>query len=391
MKKICYVAGCVPYNGKSGGRLACYNHLIQLSKEYDQVDAFFLDINQDYDQINEYVLPDNVMWKVYEREIPRVTSFLTFLYFVFNLIFSLYPRNIHVAISKKLKDDLREVKNKNPDALFIFDNLDSCGNMPDLEINYIYVSHNVEYKLSYENIYNSKFYLIPFYLINSLKTYFLEKNIIKRAKRVVYMSSKDMLFLDKKNKGILFKEIIELKLKKWNGANDFNIMFLGSAGHYPNKEAVIWIIKKLSRKIFEKDSRVKIKICGMEFKDLSISKQECFLENVLFMGRVSDEELENQFLTNKLLLSPIVLGSGIKMKILEGASYGIPIFATPESMEGLDIFSNFVEIADRRNIDNFVEKLIFFLLDTHRLELCSKRMLDKIKEIQFSYTNYFRF
>lgn len=389
MRKVCYVSGCVPYNGKSGGRLACYNHLIQLSKEYDQVEAFFLDINQDYDQIDKYILPKNVIWKVYQRETPRVTNFLTFLYFVFNLIFSLYPRNIHVAISKKLKDDLREVKNKNPDTLFVFDHLDSCGNIPDLEINYIYISHNIEYKLSYENIYNSKFYLIPFYLINASKTYFLEKNIIKRAERVVYMSSKDMLSLDKKKKGVLFREIIGLKLKKWNGANDFDIMFLGSAGHYPNKEAVIWVVKKLSRKIFKKDSRIKIKICGMEFKDLNIPKQECFLENILFMGRVSDEELENQFLTNKVLLSPIVLGSGIKMKILEAASYGMPIFATPESLEGLDIISNFVGIANRRNTDEFVEKLIVFLFDTHNLEICSKGMLDKINETQLCKANYF--
>lgn len=40
--KAIYISGCIPYNGKSGGRLASYNHLMKISQEYDQIYAFLL-------------------------------------------------------------------------------------------------------------------------------------------------------------------------------------------------------------------------------------------------------------------------------------------------------------------------------------------------------------
>ena len=101
--KVYYISGCIPYNGKTGGRLACYNHILQLSKEFDDVQAFFIDLDCDADFIN-IDLPDNVSYEIYCRNRSNKKNLYNIILMLFNAFFSLLPRSMDVVYSNILNN-----------------------------------------------------------------------------------------------------------------------------------------------------------------------------------------------------------------------------------------------------------------------------------------------
>lgn len=386
--EVYYISGCVPYNGKSGGRLASYNHLCQLCSEFDTVKAFFVDVNNDYNLLENMSYPSNLEFTVYSRELSKINFFSikSILISFLQIFFSLLPRNIYIGHSSEIERNILDIHNKNRDAIFIFDNIDACGNIPkNLNINYIYISHNVETKLIFDTIKYSRKLLIPYHLINAIKMYFFEKKILSCSLKNIFISDKDMSILSKYGKSKLYLEYIQLQKNKWNLKNtNKSILFLGSASHFPNKEAVIWIVKELSKSLNKIDSEIVINICGLNINDLKIDFE--IPNNINFLGKVSDEELINQFIVNRIFLSPVILGSGIKIKILEAASYGIPIICTSESIDGLEYLRENVKVSSRKDFAKDIKDMI---QDDLRLERQSAEIINKIEKISKESKKYF--
>lgn len=177
----------------------------------------------------------------------------------------------------------------------------------------------------------------------------------------------------------------------WNlNITNKSVLFLGSAHHFPNQEAASWLLYKLSELLFKLDPDITINICGMKLSDIKNNSSGIdYFNNVKFLGKVSDEELQNQFLANRLFISPIILGSGIKMKVLEAASYGMPIIATPESIEGLGYLKESVIILEREDLVKFSEKVVATINNLELLDFMSINLVEVLKEKSTSYEKYF--
>ena len=107
--------------------------------------------------------------------------------------------------------------------------------------------------------------------------------------------------------------------------------FIGSYNWEPNREAINWFLKDLNPTI-QQSIPVKIEIAGKDgssvFKDLATSSVE-------FKGFV---ESPSEFLkSNGIFIAPMKSGSGVKIKVLEAMSNGLPCVLTPKAAEGLNL------------------------------------------------------
>lgn len=383
--RVIYLSGCVPYNGITGGRLACYNHLIKLSKEYDEVLALFIDLDGDANSlVLEY--PKNINFKIFERSISSNKTIKNIFLTLFKTIFSTYSRSMQVVYSRELIDFLKsELLN---DDIIIIDQMDCYSNIAKLKNKkYVYISHNVESNMLYDKIFAESKKMFLYNYVNYIKTSIYEKIIIRKSYKTYFISKKDSFLFEYLKKDIyIIPEYIPVKNNQWDFKKSVNtILFVGSASHYPNKEAVLWIIQKFAPLLSEKDLNINIEICGM-----SLDQFDSYYipENVIFLGRVSDQELEFKFLTSRIFISPIVLGSGIKMKVLEAASYGIPILSTLESINGIDFLEKNLNIFSRADEDFVIKFLSNYFNDSDFLKLQSKNIISSLIDIEKSNQKY---
>lgn len=136
--------------------------------------------------------------------------------------------------------------------------------------------------------------------------------------------------------------------------NDYhNIVFIGAPKHRPNFLAVIWFLDNCWDKLLSIDPDYKLKIIGLWDNERMKTISEKY-NNIVFTGFVDDLGDE---LKNGIMVVPITVGSGIRMKILEAANYGIPVVSTSIGAEGLPLIDGKnAFIADEASV--FVEKVL---------------------------------
>lgn len=388
-----YISSCIPYNGKSGGRLASYNHLLKLSEEYSQVYAFFVDVEYDAVDFKEESIPSNIKVTIFEREIKPVRNLYTAFIAIFRNIFSPFPRSMDVVYSKKMIAEIRKLYTKNKNIPIILDHFDAFSNLYKLDdLNILYVAHNNESELIYQKIFFDKKVNFLFNYLNYIKTKYFEKILLTRSLKIIFISSYDYdNFPVYKHKSIIFPEFIKLKEKKWkiDDVKDRSILFLGSSTHYPNKEATLWLINTFAPLLYDIDPSIKINICGLLKDSLNISNN--YPKNLNFLGRVNDEYLESLFLSSRVFLSPVTLGSGVKIKVLESASYCLPVFLTPESLRGLSYLYGKVHTTERQDVHNFLNEFLLFFNDDISLLNQSNQLFEILSELQKDNTRYFTY
>lgn len=137
------------------------------------------------------------------------------------------------------------------------------------------------------------------------------------------------------------------------------LTFVGSEDHCPNLDAVIWfcreIIPQLRRKGFEFTFQVIGKWRSTYVKELCSQYPEMELT-----GFVDDLQ---SFIRGSIALIPIRIGSGMRMKILEAVSAGIPFVTTTKGVEGID-FRNGQECLIADEAADFADAIIRLADDT---------------------------
>lgn len=117
---------------------------------------------------------------------------------------------------------------------------------------------------------------------------------------------------------------------KFNARKD--ILFVGGFGHPPNVDAVLWFVKEILPKIWEKLPDVCFYIVGSnppkEIKSLQHDK-------VVVTGFISDEELVSYYNQCRIAVLPLRVGAGVKGKLLEAMYYMLPTVTTPVATEGV--------------------------------------------------------
>ncbi|MCL1851400.1 MAG: glycosyltransferase family 4 protein [Bacteroidetes bacterium] len=122
--------------------------------------------------------------------------------------------------------------------------------------------------------------------------------------------------------------------------NENNISFfhIGGMNWQPNIEGMLWFLENVWEKVTEKHPQITLALAGKGNKAVFENRK---FKNVQIFDFVEDAQ---QFIkAHDIMVVPLLSGSGMRIKIMEGLALGKPIITTTLGAEG-------IEITDRENI-----------------------------------------
>jgi len=147
-------------------------------------------------------------------------------------------------------------------------------------------------------------------------------------------------------------------------ANRISLFHIGSMNWQPNIEGMNWFLENVWEKISRKHPQLYLVLAGKGNNVLFKNKN---LNNVQVFDFV--ENAKKFINAHDIMVVPLLSGSGMRIKIMEGLALGKPVITTPVGTEG-------IEVTDKENI---------FIADTPEkmieiIDFCTKN-LQKCEEI----------
>lgn len=112
---------------------------------------------------------------------------------------------------------------------------------------------------------------------------------------------------------------------------DGRFIFLASEVHPPNRDALDWLIKKIWPKILRAQPSARLNIIGKWSKSF---KAKYTVSGVSFVGFIPDLSAS---MRGGIMLVPLRIGSGIRVKIMTAMAQGVPVVSTSIGSEGLPV------------------------------------------------------
>lgn len=206
-------------------------------------------------------------------------------------------------------------------------------------IRVVYIAHNIEYLYWKDLNYSAGIKLLTKIELNRLKAF--EKEVVNQSNLVIGISPDDVKYINnnmKPVKAIYLPTILKNVEKTWYETNSNYICFCGSLKFFPNYHGIKWFLDNVFIKYIKIYPNIKLKITGNITDE--IKKDLCQYNNIEFTGFVSEEELQNIMTQSLFAIVSILKGSGVKIKLLELLSYGVPVVATQHAANGVPYGNN---------------------------------------------------
>ncbi|HNS11132.1 MAG TPA: glycosyltransferase family 4 protein [Bacteroidia bacterium] len=165
-------------------------------------------------------------------------------------------------------------------------------------------------------------------------------------------------------------------LQKFNP--DLSVFHLGSMDWLPNQEAIRWFLFSVWPSIHKKFPALRLHLAGRGFPEDLLAIQ---VPGVEMQGKVVDA---NCFMEDKqIMIVPLLSGSGMRVKIIQGLALGKTIISTSIGAEGIEV-TNGQNILIADDPKSFLEKIEYCLSDPER---CHKIGLNGRKFAAENYSN----
>jgi glycosyltransferase involved in cell wall biosynthesis len=160
-----------------------------------------------------------------------------------------------------------------------------------------------------------------------------------------------------------------------NGFEDRKgLMFIGGFAHAPNEEGIFWFIDRLLPIIAKKIPDIHITIVGSQPTERLLS---LINHHVTVAGYV--EDVSEYFNGSRVFVSPLLYGSGVKGKIGQSFSYGLPVVTTSIGAEGINLIDGHNALIADTEME-FASKVIELYTDKALWQKISKNCQQVIKD-----------
>lgn len=215
-------------------------------------------------------------------------------------------------------------------------------------------SHNIESEIWKLHASLETSVLKRFYLRNLEKSLRKEETeILNKAAFIWAISEEDREWIVKhtnQKNALLLPVSVDLNPAIEVDYQNKDFFHLGSMDWKPNQEAVNYLVKKIWSN--PKISGFRLKIAGSKSEHFSFLATN----SIEVLGWVKDS---NAFMSKSgTLVTPILSGSGIRIKLLEAMALGIPCITTKLGASGIDLSKSGIQIADTP--ESFAEIILKF-------------------------------
>jgi sugar transferase (PEP-CTERM/EpsH1 system associated) len=138
-----------------------------------------------------------------------------------------------------------------------------------------------------------------------------------------------------------------------------DLLFLGNMNYLPNKQAVYYLLEKISPLILSKVPTLKIGIAGAGSEKFQSYRSD----NIHITGW--QEDIRNAYKEARIFIAPLFTGAGMQNKLLEAMSMRLPCITT--SVTNVSLQADEQEhLLIANDAPAFVEKILFLLHNTEK-------------------------
>jgi len=248
-------------------------------------------------------------------------------------------------------------------------------------VHVLLVEHNMEYNLNLQQmLLSTSLEEAYFYWQEYYYTLYWERYYWRRATKVIAITTDDeasirrlepdvnVMFIpngtdhgfavDQSNKQKMSNDcsLLDSSVSQVVKQDIPSVLFVGNFLYYPNIDAALYFCKDIFPLILEDVPNARLFIVGNS-PPSEILALEAQNKNVVITGYVSS--LYPFYKTAKVVVCPLRIGGGIKVKILEAVRAGKAIVSTSVGAQGLNIDNQLLCIADK--VSDFANYVIRFL------------------------------
>ncbi len=332
--KITLVCHDIPYPAIHGGRVDMWRRIKAFSKigVELQLICWFNQIphSQQVAEIKKYV--KSTYFIPFKYSLQAKTSRL------FNLL--RYPLEVtsRLVVGQELNNLLSQVRAFKPHIVWL-DGIhggDVASKLShDLDIPIVTRTHNIEH-LYYRRLFASAIgtsKIKRYFSLSHLENY--EKSLLKNSILFYDISPEDLNFWKSQGfqNGRYLPPLMEFH-QNINVSPEYDVVFLGNLYSNNNVAGIIWFLTEVVPEVRSKLSNFRVLIAGA--KPISKIIQLCQeTDGVhLSINPSSSQEIYN---SGRVLINPVLTGSGVSIKSLEMLMTGKPIVSTQQGIAGLPL------------------------------------------------------
>jgi glycosyltransferase involved in cell wall biosynthesis len=214
-----------------------------------------------------------------------------------------------------------------------------------------------------------------------------ELRSINKCDLVVTHNSKDKRLLlengiEKDKVGVIVPYYEKFPIVKRN-CNYRDIIFYGAMNREENYISVIWFIENVIPLL--NDIEFRFIVIGNKPPKKLYNYQS---DNILITGFVEDPTC--YFENSVCLVAPLLLGAGVKVKILEALSSGIPVLTNDIGIEGIDAIDgeDYFHCTTKEDYAIAIKKIFNKELDIKLISYNSKKFIESNYDLDKSFSQY---
>jgi glycosyltransferase involved in cell wall biosynthesis len=279
-------------------------------------------------------------------------------------------RNVLRALHDKLSNSAYDV--------LILDGLYSTAYLEEIKqrfsLKIFYRCHNVEHQIWKELGEQSNNLLKKIYfrrIAKQVKAY--ELKLMSSIDKVLPVSPIDEAFFTTNSEveSTLIPIVQKQQFESFSYQEN-SLFFIGNMDWKPNAEGVKWFVKNVFVPLKSQNIKLTFHIAGMEKGQLNAIKN---IEGVVLHGFV--EDLSQFIRTKGLFVAPLLSGSGIKVKVGEVLSHGVPFVLSEKAAEGIGFTK---EITFFSTVENAVQNIQEVLNDSEKAKNIGNKGFELIAE-----------
>ena len=151
------------------------------------------------------------------------------------------------------------------------------------------------------------------------------------------------------------------------------IFFIGALDWLPNQEGLLWFLDKVFDQLIKTVPQLTFHVAGRNAPHSFIEKLQH--PGIVYHGEVEDARKFMQ--AYRVMVVPLLTGSGIRIKILEGMALGRPVVTTQVGIEGIPAENNqhVITTDDPQQFASQIAKLVNNQKDASRMVAVSRELI----------------
>ena len=334
--KILLLANKFPYPAKDGGSIATLNLGKSLASLGHEVTVMAINTSKHFTDPD--TVPQELKDSLRLTGIP-VNTDINLIKLGLNFLFSSLPYNAERFISKDYDAAIRKLLGREQfdiiqlEGLYLAPYLGTVRSFSRAKV--VMRAHNIEHEI-WARAAGLEKGIKRFYMKHlTARIRKMELNYLNRYDAVLPITSRDESELKKLGcnlpslvvpMGINVHEMVP----DHSGMEYPSVFHIGALDWIPNQEGLSWFFENVWQKVIEHHPDVKFYLAGRNAPEYY---QSLPYKNVVFLGEVDDAY---DFMRSKaVMIVPVLSGSGMRIKIIEGMALGKAIVTTSIGTEGI--------------------------------------------------------